>query len=108
MEKELLELLRDSKKIYDNYIINGKAFLYAKKLRLINQKILNLIKKLNFDKDNELKKPAIYLKKHIEDWAIIWDREKSIRNPKDKDVFIFNGYKKYPKDLELLLINRFK
>ncbi|MDB9807732.1 hypothetical protein OAB83_00220 [Candidatus Pelagibacter sp.] len=108
MEKELLALLINSKKTYDNYIINGKIFLYAKKLRLINQKILNLIKKLNFEKNNKLKKPTIDLKKHIEDWAIIWDREKSIRNPEDNDVFIFTSYKKYPKDLELLLINRFK
>ena len=108
LNKELLELLRNSKKTYDNYIVNGKTFLYAKKLRLVNQEILNLIKKLNFEKDNELKKPAIDLKKHIEDWAIIWDREKSIRNPEDNDVFIFTSYKKYPKDLELLLINRFK
>jgi len=108
LEKKLLELLGNSKKTYDNYIINQKTFLYSKKLRHINQKILNLIKKLNFEKDNELKKPTIDLKKHIEDWMIIWDREKSIRNPKDNDIFIFNGYKKYPKDLELLLINRFK
>tara|TARA_B110000114_G_scaffold82982_1_gene87763 strand:+ start:180 stop:515 length:336 start_codon:yes stop_codon:yes gene_type:complete len=106
LNKELLELLRNSKKTYDNYIINGKTFLYAKKIKLVNQKVLNLIKKLNFEKDNELKKPSIDLKKHIEDWVIIWDREKLIRNPKDNDVFIFTGYKKYPKDLELLLINR--
>ena len=106
LDKELLELLINSKKTYDNYIINGKTFLYAKKLRLANQEILNLIRKLDFEKDNELKKPSIDLKKHIEDWVIIWDKEKLIRNPKDNDVFIFTGYKKYPKDLELLLINR--
>ena len=108
LDKELLKLLRNSKKTYDNYIVNGKIFLYAKKLRLVNQEILNFFKKNNFEKDNELKKPAIDLKKHIEDWVIIWDREKLIRNPKDNDVFIFTGYRKYPKDLELLLINRFK
>ena len=66
LDKELLELLRNSKKTYDNYIINGKTFLYAKKIKLVNQKVLNLIKKLNFEKDNELKRPAIDLKKHIE------------------------------------------
>ena len=108
LNKELLKLLRNSKKTYDNYIVNGKIFLYAKKLRLVNQEILNFFKKNNFEKDNELKKPAIDLKKHIEDWVIIWDREKLIRNPKDNDVFIFTGYRKYPKNLELLLINRFK
>ena len=108
LDKELLKLLRNSKKTYDNYIVNGKTFLYAKKLRLVNQEILNLIKKLNFETDNELKKSSIDLKKHIEDWVTIWDKEKLIRNPEDNDVFIFTGYRKYPKDLELLLINRFK
>ena len=108
LDKELLKLLRNSKKTYDNYIVNGKTFLYAKKLRLVNQEILNLIKEYNFEKDNELKKTVIDLKKHIENWVIIFDREKLIRNPKDSDVFIFTGYRKYPKDLELLLINRFK
>ena len=108
MEKKLLKLLKKSKKIYNSYIANGKIFLYAKKLRLENQKILNLVKKLNFKEDDELKKPIIELKKHLEDWAIIWDMEKLTRNPKDNDIFIFNGYKKYPKDLELLLINRLK
>ena len=108
MEKELLKLLRSSKTAHDNYIINGKNFKYAKNLRLLNEQILELIKKFNFEKDDELNKPSIELKKHIENWAIIWDREQSIRNPKDNDVFIFTGYKKYPKDLELLLISRFK
>ena len=83
-----------------------KCIFDKKKIKLVNQKVLNLIKKLNFEKDNELKKSSIDLKKHIEDWVIIWDKEKLIRNPKDNDVFIFTGYNKYPKDLELLLINR--
>ena len=108
LNKELLELLRNSKKTYDNYIINGKTFLYAKNLRLINGQILNLIKKLHLEKSNELKKPFFDLRQHIEEWVIIWDKEQLIKKPEDNDVFIFNGYKKYPKNLELLLISRTK
>ena len=108
MQEELLQLLKSSKKTYDDYILNGKIFLYAKSLRLINGQILDLIKKLNFEKNNELKKPFFALKQHIEEWIIIWDKEQFEKKPEDNDVFIFNGYKKYPKDLELLLISRTK
>tara|TARA_B100000780_G_scaffold202383_1_gene143558 strand:- start:76 stop:420 length:345 start_codon:yes stop_codon:yes gene_type:complete len=108
LQKELLELLRNSKNIYDNYIFNGRIFLYAKNLRLVNGQILSLLKKTNFEKKSELEKPSFALKKHIEEWIIIWDKEKLTQNPQDNDVFIFNGYKKYPKDLELLLISRIK
>tara|TARA_B100000780_G_scaffold178845_1_gene125393 strand:- start:350 stop:676 length:327 start_codon:yes stop_codon:yes gene_type:complete len=108
LQEELLQLLKSSKKTYDDYILNGKTFLYAKSLRLINGQILDLIKKLNFEKNNELKKPFFALKQHIEEWIIIWDKEQFEKKPEDNDVFIFNGYKKYPKDLELLLISRTK
>tara|TARA_B100000787_G_C15990708_1_gene205680 strand:- start:207 stop:533 length:327 start_codon:yes stop_codon:yes gene_type:complete len=108
LQEELLQLLKSSKKTYDDYILNGKIFLYAKSLRLINGQILDLIKKLNFEKNNELKKPFFALKQHIEEWIVIWDKEQLEKKPEDNDVFIFNGYKKYPKDLELLLISRTK
>ena len=108
MQEKLLKLLKSSKKIYDDYILNGKTFLYAKNLRLINGQILNLIKKPHLEKSNELKKPFFDLRQHIEEWVIIWDKEQLIKKPEDNDVFIFNGYKKYPKNLELLLISRTK
>ena len=41
--KEMLFLLDSSKKIYKNYLSGGHKFLYAKDLRSINKKILNLI-----------------------------------------------------------------
>ena len=97
-----------SKKVYNQYNHNGKTFLYSKKLRVVNKQILNLITSDNLVKNKKLKKPFLDLKKHLEEWINSWDKEKDIRTPKDNDTFIFTGYKKYPKDLELLLIKSAK
>jgi len=106
--KKLLYLLDNSKKIYDLYILNGQIFLYAKKLRKINKKILDLIEKPNFVKDQKIKKPLLSLKKHIKEWIILWDKEQVARKPNNKDVFIFAGYTRFPKGLESFLISTLK
>ena len=108
MTKELLQLLNDSKKAYDQYMISKKIFLHSKKLRQINKQILNLIKNSNFKKDKKLAKSILDLKKHLEEWINVWDKQKIEKRPNNKDLFVFTGYKKYPKGLELLLINNLK
>ena len=108
MIKKIIDLLIESKKTHNDYIELGKTFLYAKKLRSINEQILTSIKKLDFNSNKELEKPSLDLKDHIEDWISIWDKEQSIRKPRNNDVFIFYSPKKYPKELELLLINYIK
>ena len=97
-----------AKKIHKDYINFGKTFLYAKKLRLVNDQILICIKKLDFDSNKELEKSSLDLKEHIEDWISIWDKEQSIKKPKNNDVFTFYSTKRYPKELELLLLNYIK
>ena len=108
MIKKIIALLTKAKKTHNDYINFGKTFLYAKKLRSINEQILICVKKLDFNLDKELKKPSLDLKEHIEDWISVWDKEQSIRKPKDNDVFIFYSPKRYPKDLELILVNYIK
>ena len=104
MQEELIQLLKNSKKTYDDYMHNGKTFLYAKHLRFLNEQILILIKKMHVEKNGKLEKALFALKEHIEEWIIIWDKEQLIQKPENNDAFIFTVYKKYPKDLELLLI----
>ena len=108
MTKKIIDLLNKAKKIHKDYINFGKTFLYAKKLRLVNDQILICIKKLDFDSNKELEKSSLDLKEHIEDWISIWDKEQFIRKPKDNDVFIFYNLKRYPKNFELLLNNYIK
>jgi hypothetical protein len=107
--KTLLLLLSEVKKIHENYMSNGKIFLHTIELRDINEKILVLIKEINLQGgDKELKDSSLDLIEHLEQWISIWDREKDIRRPNDNDEFIFNGYKKYPKKIENLLIRHSK
>ena len=42
---------------------------------------------------------------HLEEWIIIWNQNEKYIKPKNDDVFTFDGYKKYPKELDKLLIN---
>ena len=96
--------MNHSKKNYNEYISNGKIFFYTKKLRIINADILDLIMNQNFEEYEKLKKPLLNLRKHLEEWIFLWDKEQNIRNPDDNDEFIFTSCKKYPKNLEELLI----
>ena len=68
--KEMLSLLDSSKKIYKNYLSDGHKFLYAKDLRSINEKIVNLINTQKFEKDEVLKPAFQNLKKHLEESGI--------------------------------------
>ena len=108
MIEKITNLLIKAKKTHDDYTNFGKTFLYAKKLRSINDKILNCVRKLDFGLNEELEKPSQDLKEHIQDWISVWDKEQSIQKPKDNDVFIFYSPKRYPKDLELPLNNHIK
>ena len=108
MIKKIINLLIKSKKVHNDYIKFGKTFLYAKKLRSINEQILTCVKKLDFNSNKEIEKPSLDLKEHIEDWISIWDKEQSIKKPKNNDVFTFYSTKRYPKELELLLLNYIK
>ncbi len=85
---------------------NGKVFIYAIELRKINEKILVLIKEINFQDNKELEASSIELIEHLDEWISVWDMEKNIRTPGNDDEFIFNGYKKYPKNFENLLIQQ--
>ncbi len=101
--KKLFLLLNKSKKTHTDYISNGKIFFYTKKLIIINKKILVLIKSINFEQEKELKCLSLELKEHLEEWIINWNKQRKIKNPDNNDVFIFTGYKTFPKNLDKVL-----
>jgi hypothetical protein len=102
--QKLLSHLDQVKKIHEKYMSNGKIFIYTIELRNMNDKILVLIKEINLQGNEELKSSSLDLIEHLDEWISIWDKEKNIRTPSNNDEFIFNGYKKYPKNFENLLI----
>jgi hypothetical protein len=101
--QKLLSYLDHAKKIHEKYISNGQIFIHTIELRGVNEKILVLIKELKLKEDEELKNSSLDLIEHLNRWISIWDKEKNIRKPNDDDKFIFNNYKKYPKNFEILL-----
>ena len=105
MKKEFLQLINISKNKHKDYMNNGKTFFYAKEIKFINLKILDLIKDKNFTKSTELQKIILDLEIHLNEWIFAWNNEQINKNPKDNDLFVFDGYKKYPKELDTLLIN---
>jgi hypothetical protein len=102
--QKLLFYLDKVKKIHEKYMSNGKVFIDTIELRKINEKILVLIKEINLQDNKELKSSSLDLIEHLVEWISIWDKEKNIRTPSNDNEFIFNGYKKYPKNFENLLI----
>jgi len=102
--QKLLFYLDKVKKIHEKYMSNGKVFIDTIELRKINEKILVLVKEINLQDNKELKSSSLDLIEHLVKWISIWDKEKNIRTPSNDDEFIFNGYKKYPKNFENLLI----
>jgi hypothetical protein len=102
--QRLLSHLNQVKKIHEKYMSNGKIFIHTIELRKINGKILVLIKEINLQGNEELKSSTLDMIEHLDEWIYIWEKEKNIRTPSNDDEFIFNGYKKYPKKFENLLI----
>ena len=104
--QKLLFYLDKVKKIHEKYMSNGKVFIDTIELRKINEKILVLIKEINLQDNKELKSSSLDLIEHLVEWISIWDKEKNIRTPSNDNEFIFNVYKKYPKNFEKLLIQQ--
>ena len=106
--KGLINLLNYSKKTYTEYHFNNGQYIFAKKLRVINEEIFIQAKKLKNIKDEDLKKAILDLKKHLEQWMILWDKTNNKRHFKNNEEFTFIGYKTYPKRLDALLIRHSK
>ena len=106
--KGLINLLNHSKKTYTEYHSNNGQYIFAKKLRVINEEIFIQAKKLKNIKDEDIKKAILDLKKHLEQWMILWDKANNKRRFKNNEEFTFIGYKTYPKRLDALLIRHSK
>ena len=101
--KHLISLLEKSKRCHKNYLENGKKFYLTKEIRIINQNIFDLINQDDIIYSIELKKPISDLKEHLIDWISLWESERVKNQPGDMDVFVFHGYKQYPKYLDKIL-----
>lgn len=88
-----------TKKLHQKYLDNGRRFIFTKEIRHINQNILDLIIQQDCNFPLELKKTIFSLKEHLIDWIEHWEKEKLNSKPKDLDLFVFKGYKLFPKNI---------
>jgi hypothetical protein len=101
--KGSINLFNQSRKAYTEYHSNNGQYLYAKKLRVINEEICMHAEKLETVKEEDLKKAILELKEHLEQWMFLWDKTNNKKHWKNKEEFVFTGYKTYPKRLDALL-----
>ena len=101
--RKILLLLSKAEIEYKKYIFNGQKFTYTKNLKDINKKILIISKDFKIEGNRELKKTFIDLLEHLYEWSLKWDIEKNIQMPSEDEEFIFDGYKKFPREISSLL-----
>jgi hypothetical protein len=96
----VLSLLKESHEEYKNYMHHGKKFVYTKKIRSVNQNVYDLLKEYDVPDIPELALVIEEVIEHLEQWIPLWDNEKNNLAPNDDDIFVFGGYKRYPKNFE--------
>ena len=101
--RNLISLLNDSKESHRRYLENEKKFYFTKIIRIINQNILDLINQNNLNVPLEIQEFILDLKEHLIDWIYLWEKERVRLKPKDSDMFIFVGYKLFPKKVDKIL-----
>jgi hypothetical protein len=106
--KKLESLLKKSRENHNKYIQDKKIFIYAKKIRISNQRILMFVENNFLLFPTAINKEILELKTHLIEWSQAWDDHKLLIKPSDNDIFIFKGYKTYPRSLDSCLSDLIK
>lgn len=98
-------LLSCCERTYKEYQKNNAIFLYAKILKVQNEKIKNLIE----DKGYFLLRSHIAelsdLLNHLNVWSALWELEYEIQKPSGQDVFVFQNTVIFPKESVKILLD---
>jgi hypothetical protein len=89
---------------YNEYLLHGQTFLYAKILRENNRGLLNHLIELYPKLPSTLQSDALSLIHHIDVWAALWDCHQNELNPKAGDKFAFENKVNYPKRAEEYIV----
>lgn len=90
--------LERSAMAYKEYLQGGKTFMFAKILRVYNEKIRSLILEKGFLLTDSLQKDGLSLVAHYDIWMQKWDALKASLNPLPDDQFIFPNEHTFPKE----------
>jgi hypothetical protein len=101
-------LMHDSLKAYNNYMQNGKTFLYAKELLIYNSSMMDLLTGNSDLLPDDLKAAAAALIEHYTIWRNKWDELEKEICPGPGDVFVFENRHVFPKWSALLLEEKYQ
>lgn len=90
--------LKRSETAYKEYLQGGKTFMFAKILRLYNEKIRELLLEKGYLLRENLQKDALALIAHYDIWMQKWDELKTNLDPSPNDEFIFPNNFTFPKE----------
>ncbi len=90
--------LKRSEAAYKEYLQGGKTFMYAKTLRLYNEKIRQLIMEKGYLLPEALQNDGLALVSHYDIWMQKWDELKMRLNPSPDDEFVFANSFTFPKE----------
>ena len=89
--------LEASKRVYSDYLHNGKTFRYAQELKRYNSQVMELLSFGQNILSPSLRKDAASLLNHYTAWTEKWNQLAIEINPQPDDVFVFANEITFPK-----------
>lgn len=91
---------RSARTAYQDYLANGRSFLWASSLRRINSAARSLLLAKGYLLPAELQDDAAALVRHYDVWLTLWDDLAERTIPALNDPFVFENSVTYPRDAE--------
>lgn len=95
---ELYMNLKRSGTAHQEYLQGGKTFMFARILRMYNEKIRELVMKKGYLLPGDLQKDALLLVSHYDVWMQKWDDLRSRLDPSPDDEFVFPNSITFPRE----------
>ena len=99
--------LQRSQLAYRNYHEDGRKFLHAKILRNCNESLRNEILTQGYLLQNDLRRHALELVKHLDVWMEKWQAHELLSEPSLDTEFIFENRFTFPRQAAESLENAF-
>jgi len=91
---------RSARAAYQDYLANGRSFLWANSLRRLNSAARLLLLAKGHLLPDELQEDATALIRHYDVWLTLWDDLAEHNRPALDDAFVFETRVSYPGDAE--------
>ncbi|WP_114954916.1 hypothetical protein [Sphingosinicella terrae] len=88
---------------YQDYLANGRTWLWACSLRRINKAVCSLLMAKGYLLPDEMQDAATGLVRHFNVWLTLWDDLADRTKPAPGDPFVFENEVTYPRDAEARL-----